>query len=338
MNYLDIFNEIKKENISGVYLFYGDEEFVKEQAVAQIIKSFFPNGMHEFNLHVIDADVIDPLDIINVCDTAPFMVSKKLVIVKNFPLTAAKRQNIQTDKLIDYLARVPPTTCLIFLNRGQIDMRVSIPAAIKKHGKIVEFPYLKPDDTQKWLSGALRKHSKHMDKASMQYMIHLVGNKIGDLNNELMKLVSLTKDEDRIRTEDIDAVTVPNHEYSAFQLLEFLGRRDVGGSIALINKLVEQGESPISLLAMTAKQLRMILLCSCLREEGLSDALIFKNVSGHPITVKKCIDQSRHYTTDKIRAAIKICLEMDYGIKSGKIREITALELLFIRLSGTKSD
>ncbi len=332
MNYLDVFDEIKKGGISGVYLFYGDEEYVKEQAIAQIIKSFFPHGMQEFNLHVIDAQTKDAKDIINACDTLPFMVSKKLVIVKDFPITAAKKQSMQTDKLIDYLSRVPPTTCLIFFNRGQIDMRVSIFAAIKKHGKTVDFSHLKPEDTQKWLTGALRKHSKRMDSACMQYMIHLVGNRIADLNNEVLKLIAYAKDEDSIQTEDIDAIAVPNHEYSAFQLLDCIGRRDVGGSIALLNKLIAQGEHPVSLLAMTAKQLRMILHCCCLREEGISDAQMSKKIAGHPFAVKKCIEQSRYFTTEKIKAGIRFCLETDYGIKSGKIKEKAALELLFIRL------
>jgi len=332
MNYLDIFEEIKKDKVSGIYLFYGEEEYVKDQALAQVIKSFFPRGMQEFNLNMIDAANKDIKDILNACDTLPFMVPKKLVVVKDFPITAAKKQSIQVDKLIDYLTRIPSTTCLIFFNRGQIDMRVSMFAAIKKHGKIVEFSHLKPEDTQKWLSGAFRKNSKKMDVTSLQYMIHLVGNRIGDLNNEVLKLTSYTQDEDNIKSEDIDAVVVPNHEYSAFQLLDLIGRRDVGGSIALLNKLLVQGENPISLLAMTAKQLRTILLCCCLREEGLSDAQMSKKIAGHPFAVKKNIEQSRYFTTEKIKEGIKICLETDYGIKSGKIREKAAFELLLIRL------
>ena len=332
MNYLDIFEEIKKDKVSGVYLFYGEEEYVKDQALAQVIKSFFPHGMQEFNLNMIDAANKDINDILNACDTLPFMVSKKLVVVKDFPITAAKKQSMQVDKLIDYLTRIPSTTCLIFFNRGQIDMRVSMYAAIKKHGKIVEFSHLKPEDTQKWLLGAFRKNSKRMDATSLQYMIHLVGNRIGDLNNEVLKLTSYAQDEDNIKSEDIDAVVVPNHEYSAFQLLDLIGRRDVGGSIALLNKLLVQGENPISLLAMTAKQLRTILLCCCLREEGLSDAQMSKKIAGHPFAVKKNIEQSRYFTTEKIKEGIKICLETDYGIKSGKIREKAAFELLLIRL------
>jgi DNA polymerase-3 subunit delta len=332
MNYLDIFTDIKKGDISGVYLFYGDEEYVKEQALTQVIKSFFPKGMHEFNLHVIDTEAKDVKDIINACDTLPFMVSKKLVIVKDFPMTSSKKQSMQTDKLIDYLARVPSATCLIFFNRGQVDARVSIFTAIKKHGKIVEFSHLKPEDTQKWLTGALKKHSKRMDNASLKYMVHLVGNRIGDLNNELSKLISYTNDEDIIKSEDIDAIVVPNYEYSVFSLLDCIGRKDPGGSIVLLNKLISQGENPISLLAMTAKQLRTILFCCSLREEGLSDAQIFKKIVGHPFTVRKNIDQSRYFTTEKAIEGIKLCLETDYGIKSGKIRERAALELLLIRL------
>ena len=332
MNYLEIFDQIKKGEISGVYLFYGDEEYVKEQAVAQIIKSFFPNGLQEFNLHIIDAETKDAKDIINACDTLPFMVSKKLVVVKDFPITAAKKQSMQVDKLIDYLKHIPSTTCLIFLNRGQIDMRVSMYSAIKKHGRIVEFSHLKSEDTQKWVLGAFRKHSKRIDNVSIQYMVHLVGNKIGDLNNEVLKLISYVQNEDNIKSDDIDAVVVPNHEYSAFQLLDLIGRKDVGGAIALLSKLLAQGENPISLLAITAKQLRTILLCCCLREEGLSDAQMSKKIAGHPFAVKKSIEQSRYFTTEKMKEGIKICLETDYGIKSGKIKEKAALELLFVRL------
>jgi DNA polymerase-3 subunit delta len=125
---------------------------------------------------------------------------------------------------------------------------------------------------------------------------------------------------------------VPNHEYSVFSLLDCIGRKDSGGSLALLNKLIAQGENPISLLAMTAKQLRTILLCCSLREEGLSEAQMSKKIAGHPFAVKKSIEQSRYFTTDKTKEGIKLCLETDYGIKSGKIREKAALELLLVRL------
>jgi len=332
MNYLEIFEHIKKDSVSGIYLFYGEEEYVKEQALAQIVKSFFPDGMLEFNLNVIDAGVKDVNDIINACDTLPFLVSKKLVLVKGFPMAAAKKQNLQVEKLINYLAHIPPTTCLIFFNRGQIDMRVSIFSAIKKHGKIVEFSLLKSEDIQKWLMSALRKHSKRMDNSSIQYMIHLVGNRIGDLNNELLKLISFAQDKSSITSEDMDEMIMPQHEYSVFQLLDLIGHKDAGGAIALLNKLIVQGESPISLLVMTAKQLRMVLQCCCLREEGLSDLQISKKIPGHPFAVKKCIEQSRFFTSKKAKEGIRICLETDYGIKSGKIREKAALEMLFLKL------
>lgn len=332
MNYLDIFDEIKKGSISGVYLFYGDEEYVKEQALTQIINLFFPQGMQEFNLHVLDESIKDVKDIINACDTLPFLVSKKLVIVKNFPITSTKKSSMQVDKLFEYLPRLPATTCLVFSNRGQLDARVSMVTTIKKYGTIVEFSHLKPEEAQKWLVGALRRNSKRMDTATMQYLIHLSGNSIGDLNNEVLKLTSYAADKNIISSADIDAVAVPNNEYSAFQLLDCLGRKDAKGSIALLNRLITQGEHPLSLLFMTANQLRMILHCCCLRDEGFSDAQISKKIAGHPFAVKKSIEQSHYFTTEKVKLGLKMCLDTDYGIKNGKIKDKAALELLFIKL------
>lgn len=333
MNYLELFDKIKSASITGTYLFYGDEEYVKEQAIMQITKTFFPDGMKEFNLNIIDMDEKGVVDITNACETMPFLAQRRLVIVKNFPFAGAKKGVALLDKLIEYIKNVSSSTCLIFVNKGQVDSRVSLFTAIKKHGTVVEFSIFTQDEAKRWITSTLRKNGKTMDMATIQYLIFLVGTRIGDLNNELQKLISFRIEDSKIRTEDIDQLVVPNQENNVFGLIDCIGRKNIGEAVLRLQKLISQGENIFSLFAMTAKQLRMNLLCCAFREEGLNDVQMSKKIGGHPFVVKKSIAQSHSFTTRKLMKALKYCLEIDYKIKNGKIRDKDALELLYIELA-----
>ena len=72
-------DKIKSKDVSGVYLFYGDEEFDKER-YEEKIKKCFDNLEVGVNLYILDKTNIDMLA--DLCDLVSFLGSKKLIIVK----------------------------------------------------------------------------------------------------------------------------------------------------------------------------------------------------------------------------------------------------------------
>lgn len=333
MNYLEIFDEVKKNTLHGVYLFHGEEEYVKAQALDQAIQSYTIQSFGELNCRVFEAEDTGIHDIISMCDAFPFFSKQRLVVVKDL-VVAGSNKSLLIAKFVDYIKILPETTCLILYYRGKVDMRTAIPVCVKKIGKLIEFQHLKHEELMKWLMSACRRYKLGIDKQTAEYLIHIVGNRIFDLNNELQKLVQYAE-RNNLTTNDIDEVVVPNMEHNVFQMLDAIIEKNPNNALKMIYSLISQGEETFSILGMISKHFHMMLQCRILKQEGYSDALIAKKIEGHPFAVKKYIEQSRFFTFERIKKAIELCLQTDHSIKSGILKEKIALEMLLIQLTIT---
>jgi len=81
-----------------------------------------------------------------------------------------------------------------------------------------------------------------------------------------------------------------------------------------------------------SNQVKNILSAKLLLEEGYNSKMIASKIGIHPFVAQKCADQSRHYTIRQLKELLNHFLEMDHMIKSGKINDRLALELLIVEM------
>ena len=72
---------IKSNKIDNSYIFCGqDEELIKE-GVNQLVKPFVQEDMVDLNYIRIDGNTVSSEEVINACETMPFMGEKKVVVL-----------------------------------------------------------------------------------------------------------------------------------------------------------------------------------------------------------------------------------------------------------------
>lgn len=134
--YKNFIKNLKNGVIYPVYLFYGEEIYLKKQAIFQIKKLLFGKNNIDFNIMMFDGERAEIKDIIDTANSVPFMVDKKLIIVKNaYWFSNVKNAKVQADEvsmLINYIDNPNPTTCLIFDAGEEVDKRKKIFKAVTK--------------------------------------------------------------------------------------------------------------------------------------------------------------------------------------------------------------
>ncbi|NLX71376.1 MAG: DNA polymerase III subunit delta [Clostridiales bacterium] len=334
--YREIFDDIKKKQLDKLYLFHGEEEYVKEQALEQLTKTLVSSDLAALNHQVLDGNNVNVEDIIYACETLPFMADKRLVVVKDLPALQGVRASFDENKLKSYISRIPDTTCLVFYCSGQIDKRRALYIAIRKLGRTVEFQPLKQNEISRWVVNNLRRRGKQISPAALQHFIHVSGNSLEKIYNEINKLMDYVGDNDYITEEDINKVVTPAAEYTIFQLIEAIGTMNVEQALYFLDKLLSEGENIFSILVMICRHIRIIFQCKSLSENGIRADVIPRQLGVHPYTVKKCLQQSRYFTKDKLIRAMEECLKTDYSIKSGRVQERIGVEMLIIKMCKSK--
>lgn len=331
--YLEIFEDIKKGRIDRLYLFYGQEGYVKEQALLQLAQALIVPGLKDLNYQVLDGEAASTDDIINACETLPFMSDRRLVVVRDLPaLLQGRRSNIDEDKLRDYLPRIPSSTCLVFHCTDEINKRKALFTAIGKVGKAIEFELLKSEEIVTWVRSTLKRHGKQMEPSALKYYVSIAGNKLEDIYNDLQKLMVYAGDRDVITRADIEEVITPAVEHTVFQLVEAIGTKKTDQALVLLHQLLGEGQNILALLTLIARQIRIIFQCKSLAQRGFSEKEIAQKLGLHPYAVKKGLQQSRYFSLEQLKRGLAECLKVDYGMKSGKIQQRIGIEMLIIEL------
>ena len=106
----ELSKKISSKSMGGIFLFYGEEQYRLESALAAIKKKIIAKGTEAFNLFKFGADV-SAADIADAVRQFPQMSDMKMIIVRNSGLL--NNAVLNDFKLIKNL-EVSDDTCLIF--------------------------------------------------------------------------------------------------------------------------------------------------------------------------------------------------------------------------------
>ncbi len=126
----------------------------------------------------------------------------------------------------------------------------------------------------------------------------------------------------------------PGGELKVFALTDALLGRDPGGIAAAVPRLLLQGESPIGLVALAARQVRLLARALALRAQGVAPQEWQAQLGVHPFVARKIQDASRRWLPADVTAALRALLRCDIGLKSGGAAESTLLLGLITAVRG----
>ena len=225
------------------------------------------------------------------------------------------------------------TTCLILYCRDGVDKRKKVYRYINKTGRAIEFKHISGRELYKWINQKVEEQGKNISYEAMGHIVDRIGNKLEDISNEIKKLVSYVGKRDKIDIQDIDEVVVPTLEESIFQLVDAIGEKKSNRALVVLGNLIyEGGQATPPILAMIARQFRIILQCKGLHEKGYNSATIATKLKQRPFVVRKCLSQGRNFTVEQLKEGLELCLKVDYHIKVGKIQDTLGLELIIVKM------
>ncbi len=117
----------------------------------------------------------------------------------------------------------------------------------------------------------------------------------------------------------------PGGDLKVFALTDALLSRDLAGLSSAVPRLLAQGESPIGLVALAARQLRLLARALGLRAGNVPQDRWQQELGVHPFVARKIADASRLWPLEDLHRAFRELLACDLRLKSGGAAEPTLL-------------
>lgn len=318
------------EVIKNLYLCYGQEDYMKKQYVNKIKEQIVDPAYEIMNLDKQEGKGVSVDQIIDFAETMPFMSERRMLIIKDSGLFKSGKKE-ESSKLADYIDKLPSSVCIVFME-SEIDKRLSLYKKVSKDHEAVEFKVATEKELLTWTKKELHRYKVNMSNQATEYFIRIVPPGMESIINEIKKLAAY-KTDGEVTQEEIDQVCTKSLDIRIFELVKLLGNKDTKGVLEIYSNMLEMKEPPIRILAMVARQFRMILKVKYMRQKGHGNQSIVSRTGFRSFMVTESIRQSSNFTFGQLEAAIEECLEADANIKTGMMKPELAVELILIKYS-----
>ncbi len=313
---------LKKELADGVpgqlYLFHGEEVYLRDFYLGRLKELLVGGGMEEFNLHTIPAGEVTPRRLEEAIDCLPMMSQRTLVLLVDFdPFKANESDRAE---YIQLLSTLPEYCCLVFLYDlipYKADARTKLAAVFKEKGLVVQFARQEQGDLIDWVKRRFRALGRDIDSELARYLIFLCGDLMNGLIGEIEKVGAYAKGS-RITQADIDAVATPQLDAVVFQMTDAISAGNFDRAAAVLGDLFHMQEAPIKIMYSLGRQLRQLYSARlALEAHKGTDYLmqLWGLRSAYP--AQKLMDSARRFSLDWCRRAVIRCGETDLAMKSG---------------------
>ena len=303
-----------------MYLIYGEEEFLIENEVNNIINK---SGVDELNISKYDLLSDSLKDIIDDACTVSLFSDKKIVIINNFDNISKLEDDIvsEFDKFIHNIS----SDVILILVCSKLDERKKLTKELKKLCTVKEF------NKNKNISNTVRSMflDYKIDYSTVDLLIKIVGNDLMILNQEAIKLMTYKADK-TITKEDVLALCSSNSNDDIFDLINAVVNKDKDKALTIYSNLIKSNEEPIKIVITLANQFRLIYQCKELYKKGNSEDSISKTLDIHPYRVKLALNNSKNYSSNIILKYLNDLSEIDNNIKSGVVDKGLAFELFLL--------
>lgn len=336
INYEVYEQEIEKGKVNNGYVFCGlDEELIKD-GINLIIKKEISEDLKELNLIKIDGMNTTFDDIMNACETMPFMGEKKVVVVYRSSFLQEKSDSTGTkiyNDIKNYISNLPPYTVLIMyylLNdkRDRPNKNKKL-TTISKFLPIVYCDKLKKDKFIKKVSDIFKEKGKQIGRVELMYFCDKVQNNFNIIKIEADKLISYCEDRE-IKKEDINLLILNSNEEDIFDLVELIAQRKIDKSIDIMKEILYKSEQHMLIISAIQKHFFRLYEIKLKITKGKRVEDFIAEYRLPQFVCEKLMSQTSRFTEKQLMELIKLCVKTETKLKSTGLDKTMEMEFLLI--------
>lgn len=262
------YKAVASRSFERAYSIHGDEEFLKDAAVRQLLAAALDPATRDFNLDIRDAGSVSAEALASLLATPPMMAERRVVLVRD-AASLRKDARAVVDRFLERPAPKHADIVLVLVygpaDRGKPDR------SLVQRTFALETEPLAGNRVPKWIV----HHAETVlgvgvtdDAASL--LFEHAGNDLAALAGELDKLASYTNG-GVIDAQAVSAVVGVRRGETLGDFLDLAGRRDAPRALALLPHVLDQPKvSAVQIVMALTTQMQALAWGRAMRARGMS--------------------------------------------------------------------
>ncbi len=335
--YTTLQGDLKAEQLRNLYIFYGEERYLKNANLDKVREALVEPSFEEFNYHRIAGKGLSVEDLTEVVEAMPMMAQHTLVVVEDWDIFKLDERG--RTAFIAMLETFPEYCTLVLLYESveyKRDKKMKkLCAALDEYVVEVAFQQQERGALVNWLRRRFKALGHDIDGAAADHLLFTCGTLMGDLVPEIEKIGAFAKGE-MITIDDINAVAAPILDAKIFDITNAVTAGDFDKAATVLSELLRMQTEPVAILATLGKELRRLYTARIALDQG-KDRLWLKDLwrmtSDYPakLLLQAARRVSRRWCSDALRRA----QTLDRRMKSEKgINAESELKVFLMELAG----
>ena len=317
-NILELENDLKNQNLHGIYVFYGEEKYLQQEYLRKIKKIFGELSLG-INYILLDENKIDTL--ISDIETPAFGYEKKLIIIRDSNLFKKDCKSPMKEKFKKYVSEnmdiINEAVVIVFIE--EIVHKMDLYKTVEKNAVIIETKELKPIEIKNRLKRICAMYKVQISDQNLNYLIETAGTSMQDLINEIRKLIEYAGENGEIKKEDIDKLTIKEIQAIIFDLTDYLGTKNTEKALEVLNNLIYNKEPLQKIIITLYNHFRKIYLTKLALKERRDLVEVLSLKPNQVFLTTKYRKQAEYFKEKEILQILKELIDLDYKSKSGQI-------------------
>lgn len=323
----DVFRKQLKQGLSGGYLFFGDEDYLKSFALRSAREALCPDPTFSlFNDVRIDAMDYSPSALLDALMPPPMMTEKKIVTVSGLPLSSMRANDLE-DLLetLDTLKTYDYNVLILSVPAGHLDEgtpKKPSPLLLKLSEYLtpVQFAPISGAKLVAWVGKHFGHHGVTASPEVSAYLIEYCGKSMFTLSSETEKLsyYVLSQGRSTVTKEDIQAVSVPELEADTYALANAILDGNYKEAIDALEVMKFRRVDPIIVLSQVSRTVCDLCDIRALAKEGLRAdeiAEVLRPLRMNEYKIRLYLNSATSKSDKRLRRALRLCAEADAALK-----------------------
>lgn len=288
------------------------EVFQLERALRRLLQKRKKSG---FSVSLFEGKEATAEKILEAGRSLPLLGGEAIVLVRE----AGGLKKGELEKLENFLESMTREGHFIFSGE-KIDRRLGFWQKVARQGNWQEFRPLYQSEIPGWIVREGKERGKKVSSEAAEWLAGQLGQELGLIDSALEKVLLLIGGKETVEVADLEKTVQFSSLRSVFELTDAIGAGHRARALKLAHQLIDGGESPVGLVALIARHLRLLWR---VKETGQG---------APPYFLKNYQSQAAGWSVAKLEEGLDQIFKTDWAIKSSPLPPDFHLERLICAL------
>jgi len=315
MYFSDFTQKLKKDDLPGLTLLFGDAEGVIAEG-QRLYRERFRKVSPQGTVLAFDAQDGGLESALDAARATGLFATDQLIVLYRADKGVGGTSDKGVDGLKDYFKDPNPSSRLLFLAPGAKATSKTV-KTVERLGWVVQCAEIQPYRMVEWVKEMAKERGLEASEGAVRLLTERTGADPAFLRSALDQLRLFLHPKRAASEKDVAELPIPGVGSGIFELQDEVGSRRAASALGVLGRL-EEGVD-LGTVTMIYLRMRELLGLTTVKASGGGPAEAAQKMGLHPFRVKVLWDQAVKFTQQELREALAGLIAIQEGIVTGRL-------------------